>query len=77
MDFSECMTTAEEPKACKDFRDDYLECLHHRKEVRPAAEGTPGGRWLLLLLLQVLRHPSSVVMGIADDFGLVAAAFEN
>ena len=33
MDFSECMTTAEEPKACKDFRDDYLECLHHRKEV--------------------------------------------
>ena len=34
MDFSECMSKTEDPKACKDFRDDYLECLHHRKEVR-------------------------------------------
>lgn len=33
MDFSECMSKAEDPKACRDFRDDYLECLHHRKEV--------------------------------------------
>jgi NADH dehydrogenase (ubiquinone) Fe-S protein 5 len=32
MGFSECMATAEEPRACKDLRDDYLECLHHRKE---------------------------------------------
>ncbi|KAK9809235.1 hypothetical protein WJX72_011875 [[Myrmecia] bisecta] len=32
MDFSECMSTAEEPAKCKDLRDDYLECLHHRKE---------------------------------------------
>ncbi|KAL4440062.1 hypothetical protein ABPG75_003063 [Micractinium tetrahymenae] len=32
MDFSECMSKAEDPKSCKDFRDDYLECLHHRKE---------------------------------------------
>ena len=37
MDFSECMSKAEDPKACKDFRDDYLECLHHRKEVRQGA----------------------------------------
>ena len=33
MGFSECMATAEEPRACKDLRDDYLECLHHRKEI--------------------------------------------
>lgn len=39
MDFSECMSKAEDPKACKDFRDDYLECLHHRKEVRGGGEG--------------------------------------
>lgn len=30
----QCMSKAEDPKDCKDFRDDYLECLHHRKEVR-------------------------------------------
>jgi hypothetical protein len=34
MDFSECMGKAEDPKQCRDYRDDYLECLHHRKEVR-------------------------------------------
>ena len=43
MDFSECMSKTEDPKACKDFRDDYLECLHHRKEVRRAAVATGGG----------------------------------
>ncbi|KAI8111424.1 hypothetical protein M9435_003925 [Picochlorum sp. BPE23] len=32
MDFSACMSEADDPKQCKDFRDDYLECLHHRKE---------------------------------------------
>ncbi len=37
MDFSECMSKTDDPKKCKDFRDDYLECLHHRKEVRAAA----------------------------------------
>lgn len=26
--------TSEDNKACLDFRDDYIECLHHRKEVR-------------------------------------------
>lgn len=34
MDFSECMSKAEDPKQCKEFRDDYLECLHHRKEFQ-------------------------------------------
>ena len=31
-DFSKCLSEADEPKQCKDYRDDYLECLHHRKE---------------------------------------------
>ncbi|KAH7625009.1 hypothetical protein Ndes2526B_g00386 [Nannochloris sp. 'desiccata'] len=30
--FSECMSKAEDPKDCQDFRQDYLECLLHRKE---------------------------------------------
>lgn len=34
MDFSECMSKTDSPKECRDFREDYLECLHHRKEVR-------------------------------------------
>lgn len=25
--------TSEDNKVCLDFRDDYIECLHHRKEV--------------------------------------------
>lgn len=33
MDFSECMSKTDDPKKCNDFREDYLECLHHRKEV--------------------------------------------
>lgn len=32
MDFSECITKADDPLSCKALRDDYLECLHHRKE---------------------------------------------
>ena len=31
-DFSECMSHADEPKACTLQREDYFECLHHRKE---------------------------------------------
>lgn len=41
MDFSECMSKADDPKKCSDYREDYLECLHHRKEVR---RGAPA-RW--------------------------------
>jgi len=37
MDFSECMSKVDDPKSCRDYRDDYLECLHHRKEVRPSS----------------------------------------
>lgn len=56
------MSKAEDPKSCKDFRDDYLECLHHRKEVRlwqggcgPQEDGCSAAR-LLLLLLHIVQH---------------------
>ncbi|KAK9848560.1 hypothetical protein WJX84_008440 [Apatococcus fuscideae] len=53
MDFSECMSKTDDPVKCKDFCDDYLECLHHRKEYmrvnaihreseRQKQEGKPG-----------------------------------
>nr|GMD72935.1 NADH dehydrogenase [ubiquinone] iron-sulfur protein 5-B [Ipomoea batatas] len=35
MDFSECMSGCREPKDCALLREDYLECLHHSKEVLP------------------------------------------
>eukprot|EP00639_Heterosigma_akashiwo_P002266 CAMPEP_0194584010 /NCGR_PEP_ID=MMETSP0292-20121207/16749_1 /TAXON_ID=39354 /ORGANISM="Heterosigma akashiwo, Strain CCMP2393" /LENGTH=78 /DNA_ID=CAMNT_0039438879 /DNA_START=41 /DNA_END=277 /DNA_ORIENTATION=+ len=30
--FTECVEKAEERKDCLIFRDDYMECLHHKKE---------------------------------------------
>ncbi len=33
MDFSDCMTHCVMPAECTALRDDYFECLHHRKEV--------------------------------------------
>jgi NADH dehydrogenase (ubiquinone) Fe-S protein 5 len=33
MDFSECMSHCAMPAECTSRRDDYFECLHHRKEV--------------------------------------------
>ncbi|MBA0708638.1 hypothetical protein Golax_023735 [Gossypium laxum] len=33
VDFSECMSRCREPKDCALLREDYLECLHHSKEV--------------------------------------------
>jgi NADH dehydrogenase (ubiquinone) Fe-S protein 5 len=41
MDFTRCLADAELPRECNDFREDYIECLHHRKEmhrVRVVAE---------------------------------------
>ncbi|KAL3679311.1 hypothetical protein R1sor_022267 [Riccia sorocarpa] len=32
MDFSECMSRCAEPGDCAALREDYFECLHHRKE---------------------------------------------
>ena len=34
MSFSGCMSEAEDPKDCEMLRNDYLECLHHRKEIK-------------------------------------------
>lgn len=32
VDFTKCLETAQVPIDCLDFREDYIECLHHRKE---------------------------------------------
>jgi hypothetical protein len=57
MDFSECMSKTDDPKKCADYRDDYLECLHHRKEVRwsfatqpVVMDAAPGSRPLVTRL---------------------------
>lgn len=34
LDFSECMSRCRQPSDCGLLREDYLECLHHSKEVR-------------------------------------------
>jgi hypothetical protein len=36
LDFSECMSRCRQPSDCGLLREDYLECLHHSKEVREA-----------------------------------------
>eukprot|EP00873_Tetraselmis_striata_P034514 jgi/Tetstr1/454778/TSEL_041661.t1 len=33
MDFSKCMEETDNPAACRMLREDYMECLHHRKEM--------------------------------------------
>mmetsp|Transcript_4946 Transcript_4946/g.17808 ORF Transcript_4946/g.17808 Transcript_4946/m.17808 type:complete len:81 (-) Transcript_4946:481-723(-) len=33
MDFYGCMMETDQPSKCADLREDYFECLHHRKEV--------------------------------------------
>lgn len=33
LDFSECMSRCRQPSDCGLLREDYLECLHHSKEV--------------------------------------------
>ena len=32
-EFKECLTTFPDKNKCKDLSDDYMECLHHKKEV--------------------------------------------
>jgi NADH dehydrogenase (ubiquinone) Fe-S protein 5 len=33
LDFTACLADAETPAQCGDNREDYIECLHHRKEI--------------------------------------------
>ncbi|KAL7419108.1 hypothetical protein Q5752_005944 [Cryptotrichosporon argae] len=37
-EFSKCYAGAESPKDCVAQKDDYLECLHHTKEIARAKE---------------------------------------
>ena len=32
-EFKECISTSKNAQACKDLHGDYMECLHHKKEV--------------------------------------------
>lgn len=61
MDFSECMSKTDDPKKCVDFRTDYIECLHHRKEVRGQAPGRAmaGHQQRLVILLQLAVQPAN------------------
>ncbi|PXF41073.1 NADH dehydrogenase [ubiquinone] iron-sulfur protein 5-B [Gracilariopsis chorda] len=34
LDFTKCLADADLPIDCKDLRDDYMECLHHKKEAQ-------------------------------------------
>jgi|TARA_B100000795_G_C22554135_1_gene343667 NADH dehydrogenase (ubiquinone) Fe-S protein 5 len=38
--FSSCISTAENPKECRDARSNYFECLHHKKEFTALNEHT-------------------------------------
>lgn len=33
-EFKECLSTEKDASKCTDLREDYMECLHHKKEVR-------------------------------------------
>jgi NADH dehydrogenase (ubiquinone) Fe-S protein 5 len=36
--FESCMVESEDKTSCRDFRDDYVECLHHAKEYKQVKE---------------------------------------
>ena len=49
MEFSKCMSEAAVPKDCRPARENYFECLHHKKEftelnARSARSAAAGGR---------------------------------
>lgn len=37
-DFTVCLTREQDPTSCRAYRNDYFECLHHRKEMGRAVE---------------------------------------
>jgi hypothetical protein len=41
LDFSSCMSRCRQPSDCVLLREDYLECLHHSKEVYPSPPFPP------------------------------------
>lgn len=56
VDFSECMSRCREPKDCSLLREDYLECLHHSKEVISFSQLC--FQFHFLLLRSVYNQPS-------------------
>lgn len=59
MDFSECMSRCREPKDCSLLREDYLECLHHSKEVISIPQ--------LLVFLTPLSPSSLIVLLVSGN----------
>ena len=55
-DFKECMDNTSDPRKCIDFRDDYLECLHHQKEFARR-----------LIVLQEKYHPEKSFLTSQND----------
>ena len=36
-EFSDCVAMHKDKMECKDYMEDYVECLHHKKEVSAAS----------------------------------------
>ena len=43
----QCMSDTDDPRKCHSYREDYLECLHHRKEVCLDAHPPGLQAWIL------------------------------
>ncbi|MBA0671061.1 hypothetical protein Goklo_024787 [Gossypium klotzschianum] len=59
VDFSECMSRCREPKDCALLREDYLECLHHSKEVRFLHFKCPPPN-ILILFVQLFQRRNRI-----------------
>lgn len=66
MDFSECMSRCREPKDCSLLREDYLECLHHSKEVQSNPIETPPPLYVYILKLDFLTGLNDIEIGISS-----------
>jgi hypothetical protein len=74
LEFSECMSRCRQPSDCGLLREDYLECLHHSKEVsyqppsaRPPARRLPPFHSIRRLRLRTLAsdpHQSPLVLAV-------------
>lgn len=70
LEFSECMSRCRQPSDCGLLREDYLECLHHSKEVTylpPPVPRLPPFHSIRRLRLRTLAsdpHQSSLVLAV-------------
>ncbi|MBA0553362.1 hypothetical protein Golob_012550, partial [Gossypium lobatum] len=69
VDFSECMSRCREPKDCALLREDYLECLHHSKEVRFLHFKCPPN--ILILFITTIGASRDLNCGRSRVFGRI------